>query len=66
MRKARHDDLNEDMTNTNYNLYDYDTAEAIRPATEDEFAESVKAGESDGGAGVILVADQGERRVYVA
>lgn len=47
-------------------LYDYATAEHIRPATTDELAASVAAAEHDGGAGVILVDDQGNRRCYVA
>lgn len=36
-------------------LYDYDTAERIRPATADELAASIAAAERDGGAGVIEV-----------
>lgn len=36
-------------------LYRYDDAEAIRNATADELAASLKAAESDGGAGVITV-----------
>ena len=47
-------------------LYDYATAEYIRPATTDELAASVAAADHDGGAGVILVDDQGNRRCYVA
>jgi len=46
-------------------LYDYATAEYIRPATTDELAASVAAAEHDGGVGVILVDDQGNRRCYV-
>lgn len=56
------------MTNadTNANLYDYNTGELIRPATPDELAASIEAADRDGGAGVILVEDQGIRRCYVA
>lgn len=36
-------------------LTDYNTAAAIRPATIDEWAESILASERDGGAGVIRV-----------
>ena len=36
-------------------LYDYDTAERIRPATADELAASIAAAERDGGAGVIEI-----------
>lgn len=46
-------------------LYDYNTAEPIRPATNEELAASIEAAERDGGAGVILVDDQGDRRCYV-
>ena len=46
-------------------LMDYDTAEFIRRATKDEMAESIDAAKHDGGAGVILTDDQGERRCYV-
>ena len=44
-------------------LMDYDTAEAIRPATVEERAESTEAAKHDGGAGVI---DVDGRRCYVA
>lgn len=47
-------------------LYDYNTAEFIRPAAAEELAASIEAATKDGGAGVILVADQGDRRCYVA
>jgi hypothetical protein len=36
-------------------LMEYDTAEYIREATEEELAQSIEAAENDGGAGVILV-----------
>ena len=44
-------------------LTDYDTGEAIRPATAEERAASIRAAEHDGGAGVI---DVDGRRCYVA
>lgn len=43
-------------------LYDYDTSDALRPATAAERAESVEAAKHDGGAGVIRVDG---RRCYV-
>jgi hypothetical protein len=46
---------------TDHNLYDYDTAERLRPATPEELAASLEAAERDGGAGVI---DLDGRRVY--
>ena len=45
-------------------LHDYDTAEAIRPATADELGASLEAARHDGGAGVIVVGED-ERRCYV-
>lgn len=42
-------------TNTFGLLCDYATAEVIRPATEDERAESREAARLDGGAGVIEI-----------
>lgn len=36
-------------------LYDYQTGEAIRPATAAELAASIEAAEHDGGAGVIII-----------
>lgn len=36
-------------------LYDYETATIIRPATVDELGASIDAATRDGGAGVILV-----------
>ncbi len=47
-------------------LYDYDTAEPIRSASDGELRASIHAAERDGGAGVITVPDQGDRRCYVA
>ena len=47
-------------------LPDYNTAEPIRAATDDELQASVPAAEHDGGAGVITVPDQGDHRCYVA
>ena len=44
-------------------LMDYYTAEDIRPATRDEYHESLDAADDDGGAGVI---DVDGRRCYVA
>lgn len=61
--------LDNDMTTNTTNtaaLYDYNTAEFIRPAAAEELAASIEAATKDGGAGVILVADQGDRRCYVA
>jgi len=46
-------------------LHDYDTGDFIRAATRRECLASIEASETDGGAGVILVADQGERRCSV-
>jgi len=43
-------------------LCDYDTAEVIREATEEEAASSREAAKHDGGAGVLLVDG---RRCYV-
>jgi len=43
-------------------LYDYNTAEPIRAASDDELRGSVHAAERDSGAGVITVPDQGDRR----
>ena len=52
-------------TETTATLMDYDTAEAIRPATADELAASIAAAERDGGVGVILVEIEGvDRKVY--
>jgi len=48
-----------------HSLMDYNTAEFLRRATDAELAASIEAAEHDGGAGVILVGDQGERRCYV-
>ena len=36
-------------------LYDYQTGDALRPATEDEFRSSIDAAQQDGGAGVIEI-----------
>lgn len=36
-------------------LYDYDTADVIRPATREEREASLAAAERDGGSGVIEV-----------
>ncbi len=47
-------------------LHDYNTAEPIRAASDDELRGSVHAAEHDGGAGVILVPGQADRRCYVA
>lgn len=52
-------------TDMHVDLYDYQTGEWIRGATVAELRASVKAAKTDGGAGVILVDDQGERRCYV-
>lgn len=46
-------------------LMDYNTGQRIRDATADELRASIRAARSDGGAGVILVDDQGERSCYV-
>ena len=43
-------------------LHDYETAEYLRDATQEETDESIAAARTDGGAGVILV---GGRRCYV-
>lgn len=48
-----------------WDLMDYNTAEVIRPATHDELVASAEAAKRDGGAGVINVADQGDRPCYV-
>ncbi len=49
---------------TNFgDLMDYDTAEVIRPATQEERDASIEAAEHDGGAGVIAVDG---RSCYVA
>lgn len=47
-------------------LIDYNTREVIRPATLDEWAESILAAERDGGAGAIRI-ERGmdDRTVYV-
>ena len=37
------------------NLYDYQTGDALRPATEDELRSSIDAAQQDGGAGVIEI-----------
>ena len=50
-----------DMMDRHY-LTDYNTAEVIREATEDEYDASVEAAKHDGGAGVI---DVDGRRCYV-
>jgi hypothetical protein len=50
---------------TTWDLYDYDTAELIRPATVEELWASARAARRDGGRGVINVADQGDRPCYV-
>lgn len=42
------------------NLYDYTTGDYIRNATAAEAAASEQAAEYDGGAGVILITDDGE------
>lgn len=48
-------------------LFDYQTGEIIRDATEQELAASRAAAEADGGAGVIEVDIGGKtRRCYVA
>ena len=36
-------------------LYDYQTGDALRPATEDELRSSIDAAQRDGGAGVIEI-----------
>lgn len=46
-------------------LCDYVTGDTIRYATPEEHRASREAALVDGGAGVILVPDQGERRCYV-
>ena len=48
-----------------YRLMDYLTGDCIREATAEENRESGEQAKVDGGAGVITVSDQGERRVYV-
>jgi hypothetical protein len=37
------------------NLYDYQTGDDLRPATEDELRSSIDAARQDGGAGVIEI-----------
>lgn len=44
-------------------LCDYETGEAIRQATKDEFAKSIDAASRDGGSGVIVIDG---RSVYVS
>ncbi len=44
-------------------LHDYNIAEPIRAASDDELQASIHATEHDGGAGVILVPDHGDRRL---
>ena len=68
---------NTQTTQTYGDLHDYATGAYIRPATRSERDASREAAESDGGAGVILVDDDGRilraddaraddaRRVYV-
>lgn len=51
------------ITNSPANLYDYRTADYIRPATAAELAASIEAAETDGGAGVIEIDG---RSVYAA
>ena len=41
-------------------LYDYMTGDSIREATSEEIDASETAAKYDGGAGVILVADDGD------
>lgn len=36
-------------------LYDYQTGDALRLATEDELRSSISAAQEDGGAGVIII-----------
>jgi hypothetical protein len=36
-------------------LHDYQTGDALRPATEDELRSSINAAQRDGGAGVIEI-----------
>ena len=49
-------------TDTHGTLHDYDTGEALRPATAEEADASREAAARDGGAGVI---DVDGRRCYV-
>lgn len=42
-------------TASEYELYDYETGDYIRPATVEEYEASVAAAEIDGGAGAIRI-----------
>lgn len=50
-----------------YELHDADTAELLRPATFAEAVASARQADRDGGAGIILITDDGEdlHRAYV-
>jgi hypothetical protein len=45
----------ETKMNTSATLYDYQTGEAIRPATVEELAASIEAAKNDSGDGVIKI-----------